>query len=81
MIDVDKSITQQNYFYPYELFTFYAHQIFQMLRLKAEENDVYLDPESRYIIVDAFLAFIAEQHKDEISLLRQQIREGGFGYD
>ncbi len=28
MIDVDKCITQQNYFYPYELFTFYAHQIY-----------------------------------------------------
>ena len=28
MIDVDQSITQQNYFYPYELFSFYAHQIF-----------------------------------------------------
>ncbi|NCG69317.1 MAG: hypothetical protein GX306_12470 [Clostridiales bacterium] len=80
MIDVDKSITQQNYFYPYELFTFYAHQIYQMLKQKADENNVYLDPEYRYIIVDAFLTFVAEQHDEEISFLKQQIRDGGLGY-
>lgn len=80
MIDVKESITQQNYFYPYELFTFYAHQIFQMIRKKANENNVYINPETRYVIVDAFLGFIAKQHNDEISVLRQQIKEGGFEY-
>jgi len=80
MIDVDKCITQQNYFYPYELFTFYAHQIYQMLKQKSDENNVYLDSENRYIIVDAFLTFVAAQHEDEISFLKQQIKDGGFGY-
>lgn len=80
MIDVEKSVTQQNYFYPYELFTFYAHQIFQILKDKAEENSVYIDLKNRYIIVDAFLSFIAEQHIEEISFLKQQIKDGGFGY-
>lgn len=80
MIDVEKSVTQQNYFYPYELFTFYGHQIFQMLKQEADENNVYLDPENRYIIVDAFLTFIAEQHDEEISFLKQQIKDGGFGF-
>lgn len=79
MIDVEKSITQQNYFYPYELFTFYAHQIFQMLGQEAEENNVYLDPEYRYLIVDTFLSFVAEQHGDEISLMSRQIKDGGIG--
>lgn len=80
MIDVDKCITQQNYFYPYELFTFYAHQVYQMVKQKADESNVYLDPENRYIIVDAFLTFVAAQHEDEISFLKQQIKDGGFGY-
>lgn len=80
MIDVEKSVTQQNYFYPYELFAFYAHQIYQMLKQEADGNNVYLDPENRYIIVDAFLSFIAEQHDEEISFLKQQIRDGGFGF-
>lgn len=80
MIDVEKSITQQNYFYPYELFAFYAHQIFQMLKQKAEANNVYIDLEYRYVIVDAFMSFIAKQHEEEISLLKQQIKDGGYGY-
>jgi hypothetical protein len=80
MIDVDKSITQQNYFYPYELFTFYAHQIYQLLKQQANEKNVYLGPENRYIIVNAFLSFVAEQHEEEISFLKQQIRDGGLGY-
>lgn len=80
MIDIEKSITQQNYFYPYELFTFYAHQIFQLLNKKAKELDVYLDPSYRYVYVDSFLSFIAEQHEEEINFLKQQIKDGGFGY-
>lgn len=80
MIDINKFITQQNYFYPYELFAFYAHQIFQMLKEKADQNDVYLDPEYRYVFVDSFLGFVAKKHDEEISFLKQQIRDGGFGY-
>ncbi len=80
MIDINKFITQQNYFYPYELFAFYAHQIFQLLKQKAEANKVYLNPDYRYVIVDSFLSFIAEQHADDISVLKQQIKDGGFEY-
>lgn len=80
MIDIDKSITQQNYFYPYELFTFYAHQIYQLLNQKANELDVYLDPNYRYVYVDSFLSFISKQHDEEIIFLKQQIKDGGFGY-
>ena len=37
MIDVGKSFTQQNYFYPYKLFAFYAFEIYKLLRDKATE--------------------------------------------
>ncbi|MBC2457014.1 hypothetical protein [Clostridium beijerinckii] len=80
MIDIDKSITNQNYFYPYELFTFYAHQIFQLINGKAKKHEVYIDLEYRYVIVDRFLSFIAKQHDEEIDLLRRQIKEGEFDY-
>lgn len=80
MIDIDKSITQQNYFYPYELFVFYAHHIFKLINQKSRENGVYIDLNYRYVIVDAFLSFVANEHKDEIDFLRQQIREGVYGY-
>lgn len=82
MIDKKKDgyITQQNYFYPYELFSFYAFKVYLLLKQKAIENGVYLNPEYRYVIVDAFLSFIANQHNDEISLLKQNIKNGGYGY-
>jgi Trm5-related predicted tRNA methylase len=51
-----------------------------MLKQEADGNNVHLDPENRYIIVDAFLSFIAEQHDEEISFLKQQIKDGGFGF-
>lgn len=73
-------ITIHNYFYPYELFAYYAHQIFQMLKEKADLNDVYLDPEYRYVFVDSFLGYVAQKHDEEISVLKQRIRDGGFGY-
>ena len=79
MIDRDKTITQQNYFYPYELFAYYAFEIYKMLRDKAAEYNVYIDTEYRYVIVDAFLEYIATKHESEISFLKAQIREGAKG--
>ena len=80
MIDLSKNIVQQNYFYPYQLFAFYAFEIYKMLRDKATEYDAYIDPDYRYVIVDAFLEFIAMEHDDEIAFLKSQIRDGGMGY-
>ena len=80
MIDVDKSIAQQNYFYPYDLFAFYALELSGLLSEKAESMEAYIDPEYRYVIVDAFLNFVAKQHQEETDLLKSQIRDGGMGY-
>lgn len=80
MIDLSKNIMQQNYFYPYQLFAFYAFEIYKMLRDKATEYNVYIDTDYRYVIVDAFLEFIAMEHDDEIAFLKSQIRDGGMGY-
>ena len=80
MIDLDKNIVQQNYFYPYELFAFYAYQIYLLLKEKAEECDIYINSEYRYVVVDRFLKFVADEHDEEISFLKSQIRDGGMGY-
>lgn len=76
MIDIDKTITQQNYFYPYELFTFYAHQIYQLIAQSIDKEKVYIDDEYRYVIVDEFLSFVAKEHEEEIDFFRKQIKEG-----
>ena len=80
MIDVSKNIVQQNYFYPYQLFAFYAFEIYKMLRDKASEYNAYIDTDYRYVIVDAFLEFIAMEHDSEIAFMKSQIRDGGMGY-
>lgn len=75
MIDVQKVITQQNYFYPYTLFAFYAFEIYKMLRDKASDLGVYIDPAYRYVIVDAFFDYVASEHLSEIRLLSKQLYE------
>ncbi len=80
MIDIKKSTTQQNYFYPYGLFAYYALVIYLLIKAKAEEMKVDFDEDYRYVLVDAFLEFIAENHDDEIKFLKQQIRDGGMGF-
>lgn len=80
MIDTKMSITEQNYFYPYELFAFYAHQIFQLLKAEAEKLEVYIDLEYRYVVVDSFLSFIADSNASEIKTFSSQISESSHGY-
>ena len=81
MIDRQKSITQQNYFYPYELFAYYAFVIYKMLQSKAEKLKVNIDPDYKYVIVDAFLDYIAMEHDSEIAFLKTQIKgDGGIEY-
>ena len=76
MIDPKKVITQQNYFYPYRLFAFYAYQICEMLKKRAEEMNVNFNSAYRYVITDAFLDYVAGEHMSEIELFAKQIREG-----
>ena len=80
MIDLSKNIVQQNYFYPYRLFAFYAFEIYKMLRDKAAVYNAYIDTDYRYVIVDKFLDFIAMEHDEEITFMKSQIRDGGMGY-
>ena len=80
MIHAEKGTTQQNYFYPYELFSFYAFHIFRLLRSEAQRIGVELDINYRYVFVDAYLSFVAENHAAEIDFLKSSTAEGEYGY-
>lgn len=81
MIDVKKSTTQQNYFYPYELFSFYALGVFRLLQAKADEIGIQIDRYYRYVIVDTFFEYVAQEHIGEINTLTTQIRDDrGYSY-
>lgn len=80
MIDVKHNITQQNYFYPYALFSYYAYEVYMMIKSKAEQLGTKVNDKYRYVIVDAFLNFIASENADSINLLTRDISERDYYY-
>ena len=80
MIDDTDFVTRQNYSYPYELFAYYAFELYKLL--EHEANKINLSPEKtyRYVLVYAFLSNVAETHSDEINVFKRQIPKGGLGY-
>lgn len=71
IINGEKGITQQNYFYPYELFSFYAFNIFKLIKKETIKLDVFLNNDYRYVFVDSFLTFIAQNHSQAIKELQK----------
>lgn len=69
MIDVDHGTTQQNYFYPYDLFSFYALKLYLMLKEACAKKGYHFDDDYRYIYLDKFLNFVVEEHRGDIDAL------------
>lgn len=80
MINADEGTTQQNYFYPYGLFSYYALQIYYELKKILAQYDITIDIAYRFVIVDAFLSFVARQHQNEINLLKQSSENLHYDY-
>ncbi len=83
MIDVKKSFTQQNYFYPYDLFAYYAYELFKLLRDKADSLNAYLDDSYRYVFVDSFLTYVAREHDADIAFIKSRSDDDyrSYGHD
>lgn len=75
MIDREEGLVQQNYFYPYGLFAYYAYEIYRLLRAEAEALNVYIDPAYRYVAVDAFLEHVTKMHSAAIRELSHDTGE------
>lgn len=78
MINQKELTTQQNYFYPYHLFAFYALQIFKLLNKAYSRLGVELPAAYRFVLVDSFLQYVANCHRDEIDTLKRQIKEDNY---
>jgi hypothetical protein len=70
MIYPDGSGTQQNYFYPYVLFTYYAIKLFLLLEAGCERLGYELNEQFRYLYLNTFLDFIADLHRVDINTLK-----------
>ena len=80
MINVDEGTTQQNYFYPYGLFSFYALRIFNKLKELHAKHGISLPTEYRFVAVHSFLSFISRSHEAEIDVLKQNSRNYHYDY-
>ena len=70
MFDTDNGLLyQHNYFYPYELFHYYAFCVYKMLQNKMSKYGVVIDPNYRFTIVDTFFEFVSnvEENKKEMN--------------
>lgn len=79
MINKENLTTQQNYFYPYAIFAFYALQIFLELKKQFLKHGVAISTDYRFVMVENFLSFIASYHEDEINLLKRD--NSDYRYD
>lgn len=77
MINKRKNIVNQNYFYPYSLFSYYAYIIYQLLNNQAKSLSVPIDESYKYVYVDSFLKFVANLHSEDINILRIPEMEDG----
>lgn len=80
MINADEGTTQQNYFYPYGLFAFYALRIYYKLKELYAKHGISLPIEYRFVAVDNFLSFVARSHQDEINVLKQNSQNYHYDY-
>lgn len=78
MINHDGTGTQQNYFYPYDLFTYYAFRLYGWLKDAGESIRCYTFRRHRYVYVEAFLGFVAECHQSDIESLRPVYEHNDF---
>jgi hypothetical protein len=70
MIDVERSSTQQNYHYPYDLFAFYCFKTYRMLKNSCSDLKITMRNDRRYVYLDAFFNHVHDTHEAEIALLK-----------
>jgi hypothetical protein len=75
MIDREESITQQNYFYPYDLFGNYAYVIYFLIEKEAVRHSVSINPDVRFAVLDSFLSFVAQHHQSQIDELKRKVKD------
>jgi hypothetical protein len=71
MINKEHSTTQQNFYYPYGIFSFYAIQIFLELKKHFAKHGAAISVDYRFVIVESFLSFVGHCHQEKTNLLKR----------
>jgi hypothetical protein len=67
-------IMDQNYWYPYSVFSLYVLRIFRWLEQQATKTGFAIDRTMRYVYVERFLAAVCDQHADDLKTMRAHER-------
>jgi hypothetical protein len=67
MVHADLGTCEQNYFYPAELFGFYALKVFVMLKSGCKKLGITLYDPYRYIYLSRFSDHVADTHRQDIN--------------
>lgn len=70
MVRPNEGTCEQNFFYPAELFGFYALSVFVMLELACEDLGITFENRYRYIYLSMFCNHVADTHRDDINAFK-----------
>ena len=70
MVQPKYNTCEQNYFYPADLFGFYALKLYILLKQGCKELGIQLYDRNRYIYLSTFTDYIAELHRPDIDVLK-----------
>jgi hypothetical protein len=71
MVHPDQGTCEQNYFYPAELFGFYALKVFVMLKSACEELGIAFEHRYRYVYLSRFCDHVADTHREDINTYKR----------
>ena len=67
MVQPDHGTCEQNYFYPPELFGFYAVQVYRLLESGCSDRGITFADRYRYIYLDKFCDHVGDVHREDIN--------------
>ncbi len=71
MVRPNEGTCEQNFFYPAELFGFYALSVFVMLELACEDLGIKFENRYRYIYLSRFCDHVADTHREDINAFKR----------
>lgn len=67
-------IMDQNYWYPYGLFSLYSLRVYNWIEIRCEEAGVTLDPRLRFVYSERFFDAVCTQHQADLRTMRAHER-------
>ncbi|HEX6006559.1 MAG TPA: hypothetical protein VFY80_01265, partial [Burkholderiales bacterium] len=69
-------VMDQNYWYPYNVFTLYSVRVFRWIAAKAATAGYTVDPKLRFVFTDALFESVCDRHKEDLGTMRAHERFG-----